>query len=293
MLPNLVIIGAQKSASTFLQASLEECDDICFVRGECPIFEDPDYASYSDDFFKKFFPSNNRAPKYFGLKRPDYLSNPTLPLRLKKHLSNPLLLCVLREPVSRTVSAYYHYIRDGFIPNIDINEGLSLIFEHGEIPEHPRSKQIIEYSLYGKHLRNYLSCFKKEDILVLRQEQIAQDPQAVLDRVSNFLSLKINLSRKVEKSRPQAVVYNHRRLDWLRLKNRFCRNYTDSYLRYIDKENPYSRFLSKSITGTDRYILRHLFGYKKPQLNAENRHTLKRIFDEDEKILLSLGLPVV
>ena len=293
MIPNLVIIGAQKSASTFLQASLEECDDICFVRGECPIFEDPDYASYSDDFFKKFYPSNNREPKYFGLKRPDYLSNPTLPLRLKKHLSNPLLVCVLREPVSRTVSAYYHYIRDGFIPNIEINKGLSLIFEHGEIPGHPRSKQIIEYSLYGKHLRNYLSYFKKEDILVLHQEQIAQDPQAVLDRASNFLSLEINLSSKVEKSRPQAVVYSHRRLNWLRLKNRFCRNYADNYLRYIDKENPSFRFLSKSITGIDRYILSHLFGNKKPQLSAENRHKLQRIFDEDGKTLSSLGLPAV
>ena len=43
MLPDFVIIGAQKSASTFMQVCLDDHPDIYLPRGETTFFESPDY----------------------------------------------------------------------------------------------------------------------------------------------------------------------------------------------------------------------------------------------------------
>lgn len=43
MLPTFVVIGAQKSASSFMQLCLAEHPDIYMAEGETPFFETPDY----------------------------------------------------------------------------------------------------------------------------------------------------------------------------------------------------------------------------------------------------------
>ena len=121
MLPNFVIIGAQKSASTFLQVCLSEHPDVFMPPGETPFFESPDYENSDISRLESLF--NNRSESKLGIKRPSYIGKPEVPKRIEYHLPDAKLIAVLRNPIDRAVSAYFHYINNGFIPCINLEKG--------------------------------------------------------------------------------------------------------------------------------------------------------------------------
>lgn len=126
MLPNFIIIGAQKSASTFLQACLNDHPDIYMPYGETPFFESPDYERNNIRDLEKIFV--DRDEKCIGIKRPTYIGKPEVPERILAHLPNAKLIAVLRNPIDRAISAYFHNINYGFIPAIDVETGSKSLF---------------------------------------------------------------------------------------------------------------------------------------------------------------------
>jgi len=159
MLPNFVIIGAQKSASSFLQACLNDHPDIYLPHGETPFFESPDYEQSDIRELQRIF--EKRSEKCLGIKRPNYIGKPEVPKRIASHLQNAKLIAVLRNPIDRAISAYYHNIKFEFIPPIDIEIGMrKLIWEPSFSAKYKRSPEIIELGFYCKYLSKY-DQFKK------------------------------------------------------------------------------------------------------------------------------------
>src|SRR3954453_11545774 len=109
-MPSFVVIGAQKSASTFLQTCLADHPDVFMPKGELAFFESPDYERATLTDLRRLF--EGRLERRLGFKRPNYLCKPEVPARLAKDLPDALLLSVLRKPLDRAISAYFHYIRD-------------------------------------------------------------------------------------------------------------------------------------------------------------------------------------
>jgi len=105
MLPDYIIIGAHKSASTFVHKCLMEHPDIYMPKDEIPFFEIPDYESSSLSELEKYF--KGRKEKRFGIKRPSYIGKPEVPARISNDLPDAKLIAVLRDPVDRAVSSYY------------------------------------------------------------------------------------------------------------------------------------------------------------------------------------------
>lgn len=128
MFPTFAIIGAQKSASTFLQKQLQAHPDIFLPDGELATFEDPQYEDYDPQIFASHF-SPDWDAKALGLKRPSYLHEPEVPRRLARHLPGIKLIVSLRDPVDRAVSAYFHQVRHNFAPLVEVNRGLENILD--------------------------------------------------------------------------------------------------------------------------------------------------------------------
>jgi hypothetical protein len=125
MLPNFVIIGAQKSASTFLQVCLSDHPNVFLPNGETPFFESPDYEQSNVSDLERIF--EKRSEKRIGIKRPNYIGKPEVPKRIEFHLPHAKLIAVLRNPIDRAISAYYHNINYGFIPPINVENGIRKI----------------------------------------------------------------------------------------------------------------------------------------------------------------------
>lgn len=120
MTVHFMIIGAQKAATSSLQAALQAVPGVYMPHGESPFFEDPDYAERP---WERFADPSQRAA-IAGIKRPDILCRPDLIQRIARHSPESKFIIVLREPISRAVSAYYHLARHAHIPAEGLNAGL-------------------------------------------------------------------------------------------------------------------------------------------------------------------------
>ena len=144
MLPNLLLLGAQKSASTLLGLWVSKHPQIYVRTKEDRSFEDPEYSSFDPVFLSKDLPE---GIKYYGIRRPEYLAVKKYTLRLKQHLPDAKVISVLRNPVDRSISAYHHYIKYGHIPVRSYDDFFVKRKFRNPIEKNVY-KQIINFSLY-------------------------------------------------------------------------------------------------------------------------------------------------
>jgi hypothetical protein len=280
MLPEFVIIGAQKSGSTFLQLCLQEHPDIFLPKDEIPFFENPDYKNSSLGDLKKYF--KNFHDRIKGIKRPNYLAKPEVPKRIQKDLPDAQLIVVLRDPIERAISAYFHNIKYGFIPPVPVEEGMRNIINGKYADEYPRSNEIIEFGYYYKHLRRYTYYLEKGDLLVLKSSEMFQNKRSTITNVYNFLGVDVNYEPLNTNKRPQKVVYNINRLKILQSINNNLYEYFDKGKRLRKREMGILDNLKVySIKVFDYLIFRHFYSNKKPCISEELYESLKTMYHKD------------
>lgn len=130
-----------------------------------------------------------------GEKTPDYLwsegrggedHSPGIAGRIHGLYPDLRLICVLRDPVSRAVSAARHLIQTGRIsPDIRLDELLlgtksALAAPHG----------VLEQGCYARHLETFRTYFPDERMCVIfYEDELRADPAGVLRKVSVFLGV--------------------------------------------------------------------------------------------------------
>jgi hypothetical protein len=281
MLPNFVIIGAQKSASTFLQVCLSEHPDIFMPRGETTYFQSPDYEQRDISDLKQKFA--DRQEKRLGIKRADYIGRPEVPQRIASHLPQAKLLAVLRNPIDRAVSAYYHQVDYGFIPPIDVEKGMRKIISEPSFSDtYRRAPDIIEFGFYHKYLSLYEHFIKNDQLLVMLHEDISLDPLACVQKAYEYLDVFHEFEPGSLNTRPQRVTYNLTRLKFVVLRNRFLYSYNSQRTRlFAKKGNPTGKAIAAGITMMDRKILSRFLSNDRPALSAELQQILYDIYADD------------
>jgi hypothetical protein len=280
-LPNFLIIGAQKSASTFIHVCLAEHPEVFMPIKEITYFEDPDFREIKREEFERLFADVN-GEKAIGIKRPNYLAKPEVPGRIKEMIPEAKLIAVLRNPVQRAVSAYFHYVNNGFIPPAPLEKSMTRLLDGEYKQSYPKSEEILEYGLYHKHLERYLSFFDRERILILFQDEIAKENLAQLRKAYQFLGIDDAYVPRQLNDRPQAVVYSIPRLKVLRLRNERLYDYNSDRTRlYIREQSRLDKAVCRTIDRLDRHLLSRVFGNEKPALGEELRRKLHAFYAED------------
>ena len=281
--PDLIILGAQKSASTFITDALQEHPKICIESDECAIFEDPDFELFDKNFFKNMHCVTSRPQKsgLFGIKRPSYIGRPEVPSRIKKYCPNAKLIAILRNPVDRAISAYFHYVNYGFLPLQNPNEGLrKILYDNNFRNKYKRSYEVLEYGLYGKYLSLYKSDELLHKMLVLFHDDITNNSRLELSKIFKYLEVD-DISDKVDiENRPQQVVYNIYRLFFLRLRNPFMFEYNRDKTRIYVKKNKIGRVFSSVIFHLDKMLISKIF-VKKFKVSNEIRNEIYKFYKED------------
>ena len=278
-LPDFIVIGAQKSASTFIQQCLSDHPDVFMPKDEIPFFESPDYNDGDiNEFFRLFF---HREEKLLGLKRPQYIGKKEVPERIYRHLPNVKLIAILRHPVDRALSSYFHYIKYSFLPCKGVEEGMRDILNGDYKAKYPRSNEILEFGFYYRYLRLYNRYFKKEKMLILLHEDIVKNPIKSIQLVYNFLNLSSDFVPPSINKRPQRVIYNITRLRILRMINCFLYEYNKNKTRFKRKKgNIIVEFFNILILIFDK-LLSVFFKNKKPIISKSLRNELLSIYLKD------------
>ena len=286
---DFVIIGAQKSASTFLQALISDHPDIYMPSGETAYFQDPDYNTTRLSDYLDI--PRNREIKSIGIKRPNYIGpdGEPVPERIHKHNKKCIIIAVLRNPFDRFVSNFYHNARSAFGPIANVNDILpKLLYNDQEFAKkYPRMKECLLNGLYGKYLKNYYSKFPRENILVYTQDELIGDPYAAIGQI--YKKLGVDSSHipndKILKSKPQSVDYRNKSLFFLRHISQISYKYNRERTRlYPRDKTSISRKIAIYTLKALRIILDRagLLGKnKKPALSRKTIELLKDYYKYD------------
>ena len=286
MLPNFVVIGAQKSGSTFFLKCLREHPDVYMPPGEVRFFEDPEYLRGDIRQLEDLFLHVTHQTA-LGIKRPDYLARPGCAARIYKHIPHAKLVAILRNPVERAISAYFHLMKCGFIPIRPAEEGLAQIISGEYQKSYLKSTEILDYGFYYQHLTRYLDYFDREHMLIMPFEAIKADPLGAIKQTYRFIGVNDEYVPKrlqtPNQQNPNPGVYSLTRLRLLNLRNPFKYTYNqDKTRRYSKpKRTLVDKITDKLITSTDSMVLTYLVGNEKPKISPELTYRLFKIYEED------------
>jgi hypothetical protein len=131
-----------------------------------------------------------------------YMFHPLAPKRLAEHVPNAKLIALLRNPVDRAYSHFQHEVRLGhetlgFEQALDVEEE-RLRDERSHILEdqgYPGCNYT-HYSyatrgIYIDQLLDWLRYFPREQLLVIKSEDLYSKPEHVLPEVQRFLGLPV------------------------------------------------------------------------------------------------------
>lgn len=203
-LPSFIIAGAAKSATTWLQQSLQGSPRIFMPAPEPHFFSrhhQAGIASYAALF------ADAGAGAILGEKSNSYLTTPGAEARLHAHLPDTRLIFQLRDPVERAYSDYAMLFRRGEVDG-DIGRHLD--------PDRAATGRFLHDGCYALHLSRFYDLFAPEQILVLLYEQMTQAPGRQLDQLAAHIGLQGALAPplrdRVKDARSAAVPRPLRRL---------------------------------------------------------------------------------
>jgi len=168
-----------------------------------------------EDYLKLF--REVTSEKVIAEASTSYLASVNAAKEIYKFNSKAKILIVLREPVSRTISHY----------NMDLDTGKNTGHMLDDIKNDFNSTKkgyfvsnmYVELSLYYNQVKRYLDVFPKEQILVLRFEDLIKDRLNVLSKLCDFLNIDFyklpNIDKKVFNKTTVPKFGIVRRLMWL------------------------------------------------------------------------------
>lgn len=176
-LPDFIIIGAMKSATSTLHEQLARQPGIFMTTPKEPYFfsDDPVYAQ-GIDWYKNLFSSAN-ATDLKGESTTHYTKLPTYPQtleRIEKHVPDAKFIYVMRHPVERLVSQYIHHWTEREV-TVSLDEAVATM------------PILTAYSQYTMQLTPYFERFGQERVLPVFFDRLRQYPQETLEQVCRFI----------------------------------------------------------------------------------------------------------
>ena len=272
---DFAIIGAQKSASTSLQAALSDHPSIWMPHGETAVFESAFYSKEAVEREEKSWPRRSMSGLEIGIKRPDYLCLPEAPVNIGRHYPTAKFIVVLRNPVDRALSAYYHYARSGLIPVEAHDRAIDRLLDDWErAPSESRRFEILKYGLYGEAIERWFGVFAPEQIRILKQEELVRSPSVELRAIFEWLDVDAtvipHMARQMEGS------FNPTRLA---IQSRM----RHVLFREVKNERRVSRMAlaTRAWNAVDNRVLAKFLRAPRPELSEQTRRRLAEFYSED------------
>lgn len=189
-LPDFIIGGAMKSGTTSLHYYLRQHPQLFMLDGreqETHFFDDDNNFSKGTDWYRSLF-LGALPDQLVGQTSPLYLYLDYVPRRIKAVLPNVKLIFILRNPIDRAYSHYWHVWRKRR-ENLSFERAVAS--EEGRLVNYYAVKNFsyVSRGLYDHQLRRYLECFDKESVKVILFEDLNNDPVAVARDCFDFLGV--------------------------------------------------------------------------------------------------------
>ena len=195
--PHFIGLGTQKGGTTSLYWYLRQ-----HAQVHLPEPKELHYFSLHGDRGDRWYGQcfrHARPGQVRGEITPYYLFHPHAAERIHALLPQARLIVLLRDPVERTLSQYFHARRLGF-ENLSLAEALAreddrlegrstALGTPGAVDTNHQRHSYLSRSRYEEQLPRYQQLFDPEQLLIMRSEDLRDQPEQSLERVTRFLGL--------------------------------------------------------------------------------------------------------
>ena len=219
---DFVICGTQKGGTSALDAYLRDHHQICMAnKKEVHFFDNedtfrdkaPDYSLYHTAF------SPEPPHELVGEATPIYMYWHDAPRRMWQYNPNMKLIVILRNPIERAYS-HWNMERSRNAETLSFWEAIKSETQRcrESLPYQHRVYSYIDRGFYLEQLRRLSTYFRKEQILILRNEELKNKPHETLQNVCDFLGVNsfLDIEAKDIHSRPYSSSISGREKEYLR-----------------------------------------------------------------------------
>jgi len=177
--PNLFIIGAMKCGTTSLHMYLDSHPQIFMSKPKEPFFfsRESNWSKGDESYLKLFAESGDAV--IIGEASVEYAALPNfsgVPQRIAKFNPEARFIYMMRDPIERTISHYWHRVRF-----------------HGEkrdmltaIRTYP---VYVNFGHYAMQLRPYFELFGRNRVYTLTLEELSEDPLTATKNIFHWLGV--------------------------------------------------------------------------------------------------------
>lgn len=179
IMPDFLIVGAMKAGSTTLMDYLVSHPEVGIPAEEINYFDKDSNYKKGEKWYSSWFKSFT-SQNIIGEKTPAYCYDPKVAERIYQQNPKMKLIWILRNPVKRTYSNYWHYIRIGK-ENLSVGDCLDL---EDERVKKDIYKGYFKRSVYVDQVNRYLQFFPTEQMHFIIFEDFVNNPERGLVELS-------------------------------------------------------------------------------------------------------------
>lgn len=220
---DFIICGTQKGGTSALDAYLREHPEICMAENKEVHFFDnedlfntdaPNYSVYHSSFSPK------GCHRLVGEATPIYIYWYDAPRRIWRYNPGIKLIVILRNPIER---AYSHWNMEHSRNADELSFWGALTSERDRcrkaLPYQHRVYSYIDRGRYLEQLRRLWTYFPKEQVLILKNEELRHQLHETLRQVCDFLGIDvaplISIKQKEVHARPYLSPISKREREYL------------------------------------------------------------------------------
>ncbi|MCP4614554.1 MAG: sulfotransferase domain-containing protein [Planctomycetes bacterium] len=178
-LPNFLIVGAQRTGTTWLFECLRSHPEIYLADiKEVNFFSSTGAFNYDRglDWYAAHFSSAGNYTA-IGEITPEYLLDAKAPERIKETLGNVKIIIIIRNPIERAYSSYGKGLRENHW-SCSFEQFIEANLDY-----------CIDRGMYYTQIERYLRVFPKQNICVKIYKDIAKDPCKYIQGIYSFLGV--------------------------------------------------------------------------------------------------------
>ncbi len=209
--PNFLFVGPGKTGSKWLTKVFHNHPNIFVPKIDMYFFDRDENFSRGIKWYKKFFEKKKASHKAVGELSHDYINSELAAKRIHRYNQKMKIIINLRNPIDLCYSTYLGEKNAGWT-TLPFSEELI----HNSI--------LLNRGMYSEKINFYYKYFSKDDILVLKYDDLVNDKEKFLETIFKFLEVR-NI-----KELANIPPYNTARLPRLKFLGRFAKK-TGMFLR--------------------------------------------------------------
>jgi hypothetical protein len=188
---DFVVVGCMKAGTTTIIDYLNSHSEIDCLENEIQYFSNPHLYSKGEDWYQSKV-SVNGEHKIVGEKSTAYSYIENCASKIYKYKPDIKIIWVLRNPISRAYSNYWHSVMMGN-ENRSFSECIHDCLNNNNVDVY---NNYIKRSCYAEQIESYLKYFDIEQMHILFIEDFWENSDAELNRLSHYLNLNSQFPKR-------------------------------------------------------------------------------------------------